>query len=258
MSVPLWVSETANHFWAQVGEPEPFPRLLRHSITVTFPVAMVELSPLWTHTVCDWLRNLGVPCESEGPDRPLRACLVARAGLAFLFLDSHDPPEEQRFSLAHELAHFLRDYHLPRQLAIQKLGPGVVDILDGNRPATPEERLHSVLRNVPLGLHVHLMRRNEDGEAIGSVAQVESDADRLAWELLAPARHVLANVSDHPCHERMFRTVYLLEQDHGLPHQQALRYARTLFPSTTSDDPLLGQLRKTLGNLSSFPPPDGK
>ena len=72
-------------------------------------------------------------------------------------IDAADPEDEQRFTLAHELAHFLRDYWRPRQMAQQRLGAEAVAILDGKRPPTPQERLAALLREVPLGFHVHLI-----------------------------------------------------------------------------------------------------
>jgi Zn-dependent peptidase ImmA (M78 family) len=39
---------------------------------------------------------------------------MARAGHGFISLDGSDADDERRFSLAHELAHFLLDYQDPR------------------------------------------------------------------------------------------------------------------------------------------------
>ena len=51
----------------------------------------------------------------------------------------------------------------------------------------------ALLRNVPLGFHVHLMRRGPRREVLtADVAVAEEEADRLAYELLAPAEAVLA------------------------------------------------------------------
>src|SRR5205085_3975397 len=122
---------------------------------------------------------LGAALVCGGPDRPLRGCLLACDGAGFIFLDAADPPAERTFSLAHELAHFLRDYWRPRQRAFAALGGSVREVFDGGRAPRREERLHALLRGVSLGPHVHLMAR-DGGTPPPEVAAAESDADRLA------------------------------------------------------------------------------
>ena len=126
-------------------------------------------------------------CEFPGQDRLLRACLVARRGHGIALINGADTDSEQRFSIAHELAHFLRDYWIIRKQASRKLGAKALEVLDGERPPTFEERLNSLLRNVSLGFHLHLMERTVTGNPTTvRIAEAEIDADRLAFELLAP------------------------------------------------------------------------
>jgi hypothetical protein len=98
-----------------------------------------------------------------------------------------DSPEEQRLTIAHEVAHFLADYLLPRQQVIQALGPQMAEVLDGSRPPTPAERAAAILSHVRLGAHVHLLPRpGIDAGNDRTVAHLEDRADRLALELVAP------------------------------------------------------------------------
>src|SRR5262249_27630080 len=92
-------------------------------------------------SVGSWFERLAIPLPLNEPDRPLRACLVAWRGEGFAFLDSDAPPAEREFSLAHELSHFLRDYLRPREIVAQRLGKSALEVLDDQRPATPDERL---------------------------------------------------------------------------------------------------------------------
>jgi hypothetical protein len=239
MSVPFWVSELASAFWTKAGGPEPFPRTLRRAIARALQLTVVLLPKLSITAVRDWLEKNGLACDVSGRDRPLRACLIGRHGHGVALIDGSDEDCEQRFSIAHELAHFLREYWSRRRRIEKRLGPGALHVLDGRRLATPQERLQSLLRDVPLGFHLHLMERDGDGNPVSSsIVQAEEEADRLAYELLAPAEHVLGNDKrkDRQELERTLRDLY------GLPGVQAAHYAKRLFPQVRSD-PLLLRLR---------------
>ncbi|MBI3301110.1 MAG: hypothetical protein HYZ72_03395, partial [Deltaproteobacteria bacterium] len=103
------------------------------------------------------------------------------------FVCGPDEPEEQRLTVAHEVAHFLVDYLWPRQQVIQALGEHITDVLDGLRAATPAERAAAILSHVRLGAHVHLLPRpgsDENSDLV--VVHAEDRAERLALELVAP------------------------------------------------------------------------
>ncbi|HJZ59222.1 MAG TPA: ImmA/IrrE family metallo-endopeptidase [Gemmataceae bacterium] len=188
MSVPVWCADFAAGFWAAASDPPPFPRDLTEAISGALPLCVIELPGLQVAAVHRWFADRGIGIPLDEPDRPLRGCLVAWLGHGFAFVEATDDPAERRFSLAHELAHFLRDYWRPRETAVARLGPTVRDVLDGYRMATPEERLHALLRNAPVGPFAHLLRRDESGRPLSfAERQSESAADRLAFELLAPA-----------------------------------------------------------------------
>src|SRR4051794_17266865 len=131
MNVLAWVTESANAFWAAAGEIEPFPRKLRRPLARALPVAVVLLPHLRLDGLRAWMRANGIGCPCAERDRALRACLVARAGHGLVFLDGADAEDDQRFSLAHELAHFLRHYWQPRQRACRHLGEAIAEVLDG-------------------------------------------------------------------------------------------------------------------------------
>jgi hypothetical protein len=239
MSVPLWAAELARLFWERARETEPFPRDLRKAIARAVPMAVVLLPRLNVAAAIDWLRHCGLVCELPGADRPLRACLVARKGHGVALVDGSDADDEQRFSIAHELAHFLRDYWSLRQQMSKRLGTAALEVLDGERPATSEERFYALLRSVSLGFHLHLMERDSKGNpATSSIANAEDDADLLAYELLAPTEHVVKDGlrGGKQVLVRMLREVY------GLPGIQAARYANILLPPVRTD-PLLLRLR---------------
>jgi hypothetical protein len=223
----------AQEFWTAAGGPEPFPRCLDGAIAWTLPLAVTRLPRLWVRDVADWFHVRDMPFWEGGPDRPLHACLIAYGGNGWALLDGADPVDEQRFSLAHEVAHFLLDYLEPRRAAVQRLGKTVLEVFDGRRPPTVAERVDAVLRDVSIGAHMQLMERRPNGEmGCGRVAGAEGRADRLAFELLAPAAEVKRWVAlpgrpaNFAAGER--RIVAALIETFGLPRPAAALYARWL------------------------------
>ena len=231
MSTPLWVGETAEMFWTAAGELEPFPRDLRIPIANSLPLAVVSMPALRLTGVDLWMRKQGVICGIGVGDRRLRACLVARYGQGIIFLDGSDPEDEQRFSVAHELAHFLRDYLALRRLASERLGEEVLEVLDGDRPPRHEERVHALLARVQIGFHVHLMNRSPEGNIVSdAIEEAERGADRLALELLAPSAEVLREARQCPPERRREALIRPLVEVYGLPDTLAAYYALLLTP----------------------------
>ncbi|HXD85276.1 MAG TPA: ImmA/IrrE family metallo-endopeptidase [Urbifossiella sp.] len=244
MNVPIWVVQSAAEFWAMVGEPEPFPRNLRQPIAAAVPLTVVPLHRPSIASIRKWLHENAIDCRVDAIDRCLRGCLVARYGHGFAFIDAADADDERRFTLAHELAHFLTDYLAPRARAVRKAGRDSLEVLDGQRPATASERVHGLLGHADIAYHVHLLDRTPNSRRC-RVDDAEERADRLAYELLAPAEAVAAAA----CHRSGPELAEWLCDRFGLPRQQAERYAKELVPRRAAN-PLLCQLRVAREELS--------
>lgn len=180
---------------ARLSTPTEFPRDLEADVTLHLPLAVIRIGQLSVRTVRNWLHERAILHRVASADRPLHGCLVATAGKGFVFVDESDADSEQRFTLAHEVAHFVLEYVIPREYALRRLGPSVLPVLDGERSPSTEERLSSVLDRVPLGVRVHLMGRGPSGAVCSwDVIEAEEKADRLALEFLVPARVVATEV----------------------------------------------------------------
>ncbi len=226
------LEERAEEFWCLAGGRPEDPCDLESAVIWAFPLEISRILHLQVSDVRTKLRRHGIALEVTGSERRLRGCLVAYGEGGLILLDASDPPEEQRFTLAHELAHYLLDYYTPRQRALAALGESIRPVLDGLRPPTLEERVHALLSRVSLGVLQHLMERPEAGLPTGAVLDAEDWADRLALELLAPAAPLLDRLSsavllrNYP--ERMAALSQLLTARHGLPLTLATDYARLL------------------------------
>ncbi|HXH13159.1 MAG TPA: ImmA/IrrE family metallo-endopeptidase [Alphaproteobacteria bacterium] len=177
----------ARAFWAGTGCDDFFPREIARIVALKMPLALVRLPQLNVPTVRQWLQQRGIATALADDQRDLCGCLIAHRGRGVIFVCDADPPEEQRLTIAHEVAHFVIDYHRPRQQVIQALGEGIIEVLDGLRLPTSAERVGAVLAHVRLGPHVHVLpRAGMDEETDVAVGYAEDRADRLALELVAP------------------------------------------------------------------------
>jgi len=227
------IENTALEFWEWVDAFPPFPRNMEDWFLRIFPLDIERIPDLTIGRINAWSRASGSSDSFPGDDRRrLRGCIFPRRSRGTIFVDANDPLEEQRLTIAHEGAHFFYDYHLPRKRAIEVLGEDIREVLDDKRAPTREERLDSVLANVPIGVRVYLMERPDEGVPTNIILDAESRADRLALELLAPMASLRERMqqSDVPIGYRA-RLAFLttaLYTEYGLPCSINAFYAEML------------------------------
>lgn len=224
------VENTAQEFWMLVGNASTYPCDIQTAIIMALPLELYAVARLRVHHVCDWTRRVQVGVRIPGQDRRLHGCLIAERGKGTIFFDAQDTDAEQRFTLAHELAHFLLDYQALRERAIAALGPSIMPVLNSERPPKLEERLHAALSAVHLGTMSHFMERPEEGLPTNTVLAIEDRADQLALELLAPQLPLQTfmcqtNTPRGFTARLRFLTEHLLTV-YGLPDTIASSYAR--------------------------------
>lgn len=234
--IEAWLARAVDRFWEAVGGAPPVPRDLAPLISRSFPVSVIALPVLDIAQIERWFAERSTPYRFLCQNRALCGCIVAARGHGLLFVDANDTADEQRFTVAHEVAHFLLDYLGPRQEALATLGESIRPVLDGERPPTSEERIHAVLSHIRLGIYHNMMPRTAAGGIDqGMILRAENRADRLALELLAPAEEVLTVATALPGapFERSRILSDLLIQKFGLPPAAARAYGVTLATQTT-------------------------
>jgi hypothetical protein len=177
--------ERAAAFWAAAPEPARRRGDVEAAIAWSAPLAMVVLPNLDARRARGWLAERGAWLGDGDRDRRLRGLLLAARGVGMVFLDGTLLPAERRFTVAHELGHFLLDYLEPRERVLRE-APSLLEVVDGWRPPTRADRAHALLARVPIGLHAHLLDRDPQGAAAPDVEAAEDAASQFALEVLAP------------------------------------------------------------------------
>jgi hypothetical protein len=218
--------QAAAAFWRQAGGRTAFgsPVDIASAAAAALPVSIIGIPSLDTSAIGRISARAGRPWTVGNP-RPLRGCLLADAGVGLVFVDSEDAEDEQRFTVAHEVAHFILHYLDPRERALVALGAGVAAVLDRLRPPTTGERLSAALRDVPIEPFRHAMERGLRGRHASQVERIEAEADDLAVELIAPWRELTSGDTMEPG---------AIRERFGLPPQAAARLAALVAPSRIS------------------------
>lgn len=234
----MWLDNASQQsvdlFWSRCDEPEPFPRTLERAILLAFPVTIIKLPRLQLSQIETWFAQRNTKYQFGCASRAVRGCLIAYGGKGFIFVDSTDSPDEQRFTISHEISHFLIEYWIPRQKAILKFGQNITEVLDGFCKPSIEQRVHAFLGGIHLGIYSELMSRTDSAESAQTgIWDAESRADRIAMALLAPPQSVIekTDVSAAKYAERLQNITQVLTDEFGLPASVAGLYGSELLTS---------------------------
>lgn len=221
--------EIVDFFWKLAGEQEAFPRTLERSISLALPLALVKVPRLDLRAIENWLLRRNVHYLFDCENRSVRGCLVAFGGKGIVFIDGTDSLNELRFTVAHETAHFLIDYWQPRNKSSVKFGTPILEVFDGLREPSIDERIYSIINGTSIGFYTDLMDRKSQNE-LNETWQVENKADKVALALLAPPEAVyrVADLSSRSFTERKQEIVAALISKFGLPEYVALSYGTDL------------------------------
>lgn len=226
-----------------------FPRELAQIAPLTMPVSIIVRGGLTTADVSQTLGTATGRTYERLKQRRLRGCLVAHRGFGMIFLDEDDP-RLMRFAFAHELAHFAGHYLTRRELAIARLGPGIVEVLDGVRAPTAQERLAGILIGCRLGAFTDVLERDE-GIPLNAAAEImEYEADEAAFLALAPIGVVIASTLHRDAQVSRAAVTACLIEVFGLSAGDADRHAPRIVNAAGRSRPsLIKQLCKTASRI---------
>lgn len=224
------VRELAAATWQAAPADVRERRDVQSALIWASPAMVVSISHLHLVSVNRWLAEHHVPPLGEGVGL-LRGLLVAWRGQAAIFVDGTLAEAERRLTLAHEHGHLLLDYLVPRQRVLRD-APELLEVIDGNRSPTDADRARAALARVPLGVHTHMLYRDDQGGPDETTTRAEEEASVYALELLAPMDEVLALLRmqaapDVSYDERLKAALGVVEDHFGLTAAAAHVRARS-------------------------------
>jgi len=231
-----------------------FPRDIEFA-ALLLPVHVEAIVNLTARKVDEWLHfHLHWTLSDAMDERRLRGCLVAHRGRGLIFIEASETNEERRFTLSHELAHFIGHYLATRELAIERLGSSVTAVLDGDRIPTPAERLSGVLTRCPLGVFRDVLSR-DGSEPLTAVAErMETEADAAAFLALAPPGDVAMRCETTGRRLDRDGVLKTLQVDFGLAYTDAVNHLPVVFKFIRGKAPTLVESLKAAAATSGLPP----
>ena len=216
------IEEITKDFWALIGTRQSFPCDIRTAISLTQPLFIIDIPKLSISKIQSYLQSRGISLRLKTDSKNLYGFTLIRKDCGYIFVNGSDTECEKRFTLAHELAHYLLDYFLPRKKAVDNFGEHILEVIDGERKPTTEERIHSIISYTSLSLYVHILDRSEIcGLDRMTIWKCEEEADLLALEILAPREYVLndiaTNLSTGGRNQNKLLIDKLLAEKYGLP-----------------------------------------
>lgn len=239
------IVQIAREFWKASGAYNVFPRDISGAVNLVLPIDIVNLSELSLKKIETWLTRRRVSVGFEANDRLLHGFILVSRGAGFIFINGTDSEEERRYTIAHETSHFLLDYRLPRERAVKSMGKSILEVIDGFREPTVEERIDGALSSVLIKPYTHLLAKDGDGTFHNlEILNSENEADSLALELLAPSAQVIKETNPkrgkisfydfkNQCY-RVLRTTYLIPDPVADAYASRLTYATIGAPSLMS------------------------
>jgi Zn-dependent peptidase ImmA (M78 family) len=236
------IVQVAKDFWKKAGGSNLFPCDITGAVNLALPIDIVSLSELSLNKIQDWLTQRKVSLDLGIDDRLLHGFILISKGTGFIFVNGTDSEEERRYTIAHEASHFLLDYKLPRESAVKKMGDEILEVMDGYREPTVEERINGTLTYVSIKPYTHLLEKVGDGTFDNTeVLNSENDADELALELLAPYATVIKDTNPNrnkisfydfknQCYH-ILRSKYLIPDSIAEAYSSKLAYIATGAPS---------------------------
>lgn len=241
------IERIAREFWSTTDEKYRVNFDIAGAVEHLPAIDVIHIDRLSPGKVEDWLKDMSIEIQFGVNDRNLHGILFIRNEHACMFLDKADSETQQRFTIAHEMSHYLLDYQLPKERAMLELGTGIKEVLNGNVKATEYQLVLSLIKGVDIEPYTVLIEKKGQGSfSSWTNYNAENEADYLALELLAPRARVISDTisSTKRLTYSQFnrKSLELLTCKYGIPSDIAKQYASQLAYAVTKGPSFLDKL----------------
>ena len=222
ISVRYW----SDWFWRRAGGRFSYPADIAYAAMCALDVYVEEVAGLTPVRAAAYVGREGLWILDGADERSLHGCvIIGRSGAAIL-VEKNEDEAEKRFTVAHEVSHYILEVKQRHNRAADVMGQEFTDTLYGLREATPTERIDAWLNNTHSDALAHFMDRAPGGGyGCSRTLEAECVADDLALEILAPRSELMAAISSVGFSESLKAARRISEGRFGLPEGVAERYA---------------------------------
>ena len=191
-----WPRYWSDWFWKRAGGRSGYPADITYAATCALYVYVDEIADLTPGSAAAHV-GLGRLWRSDCVDRRrLHGCVIVGQGGAAILVEKGDDEAQKRFTIAHEVAHYILEVKQRYERAADRMGREFADTLYGLREATSTERIDAWLSNTRSEAFAHFMDRAPGGGyGCSRTLEAECLADDLAVEILAPRSELAAAIS---------------------------------------------------------------
>ena len=221
-----WPQYWSDWFWKRAGGRSGYPANIAYAATCALEVYVDEIADLTPASAVAHVGRGGLWKIDGVDERSLHGCVIVGPSGGAVLVEKSDDEAEKRFTIAHEVSHYILEVKRHHERAADRLGPEFADALYGLREATPTERIDAWLNNARSEAFAHFMdRAPRGGYGCSRMLEVECRADDLALEILAPRSELVAAISSTGFVESLKVARSISERRFGLPESVAELYA---------------------------------
>ena len=233
------IERIAREFWATTHAEFRYNYDIVKVVESSLNVQLIRMPQLSPKNITSWLSDHDMNIPLENNERNLHGALIIQNGAVLMFIDTTENDTRQRYTLAHQVSHFLLDYQMPKERTIMTLGKEIAGVLKGNAEASVEQLVQSAFNGMTDKVYTLFIEKDE---AIPS----ENPADSLALELLAPRYQIIHETAaksillSYAPFKRKCRE--LLIGKYRIPSEIAHKYASDLAGSVMNKSSFLSRL----------------